>query len=95
MPTPKAFLIVHPGQLGNDSGYFWFFNPDNSELFVKVKDACVDPFHRFWFFAAGLTNVAVEITVVDTALGHVRRYTNPLATPFAPIQDVAAFDTCG
>ncbi len=93
--TPQdASGDAHGVELGNDSGYFWFFNPDNAELFVKLKDACVDPFQRFWFFAAGLTNVRVDLTVVDHAFGHIRRYTNPLGTAFAPVQDTAAFDTC-
>ncbi|MGH7339082.1 MAG: hypothetical protein ACREKH_01195, partial [Candidatus Rokuibacteriota bacterium] len=49
-----------------DSGEFWFFNQDNTELIVKVLDACTVPDHQaFWVFAAGLTNVGVTITVED------------------------------
>ena len=77
-----------------DSGYFWFFNAANAELFVKVKDACVPPFDHFWVFAAGLTNVRVVLTVTDSATDEVRTYVNPLNSPFQPIQDTEAFATC-
>ena len=78
-------------KLTADSGYFWFFGPDNVELVVKVLQACSEPFHSYWFFAAGLTNVEVGITVVDRETGASKTYTNPRGTPFAPIQDTAAF----
>jgi hypothetical protein len=81
-------------ELTDDSGYFWFFNEDNIEVVIKVLNACVGPAPRFWVFAAGLTNVEVEITVTDTATGLVKAYTNPLGTPFQPIQDTNAFNTC-
>ena len=76
-----------------DSGAFWFFGPDNLELLVKVLDACQTSTKSFWVFAAGLTDVEVEITVTDMASGQAKRYRNRLGKPFAPIQDTAAF-TC-
>ncbi len=81
--------------LSDHSGTFWFFSPDNVELIVKVIDACAPPFERFWFFAAGLTNVEVEIAVEDIFSGETRRYSNAAGTAFQPIQDTAAFATCG
>lgn len=81
-------------RLDSDFGYFWFFSPTNAELFVKVLDACVEPFNRYWVFAAGLTNVEVELTVTDTLANETRIFTNPLGTPFAPIQNTQTFDTC-
>lgn len=81
--------------LSDDSGTFWFFSPENVELVVKVVDACAPPFERFWFFAAGLTNVAVEIEVEDVFAGGTRRYSNAAGHAFEPIQDTAAFATCG
>lgn len=79
--------------LGNDSGTFWFFDDDNTELTVKVLDACAG-FDRYWVFASGLTNVEVVIKVTDTRTGHLRQYFNPQGKPFAPIQDTDAFATC-
>ncbi len=81
-------------ELTEATGTFWFFGADNIEIVVKVLDACIDPFNRFWVFAAGLTDVGVEITITDTLSGEVKTYSNPLGTPFAPIQDTAAFSTC-
>jgi len=88
--------------LTGDTGTFWFFDPANLEVVVKVIDACAPPFDRFWVFAGGLTNVGVTLTVVDTeALQDgaseaeaVQQYRNPLGTPFAPTQDTDAFATC-
>jgi hypothetical protein len=80
-------------ELTADTGYFWFFDSANVEVVVKVLNAC-GGFDRFWVFAAGLTDVAVELTVRDTASGAVRTYQNPLGTPFEAIQDTSAFATC-
>jgi PA domain len=78
-----------------DSGFFYFFDPDNVELVVKVLNACSAPeFNRFWVFAGGLTNVEVDLTVVDTQTGRTKIYSNPLDHPFEPIQDTDAFATC-
>ena len=79
--------------LGGDSGSFWFFDQDNTELTVKVLNACAG-FERFWVFASGLTNVEVVVRVTDTQTRHVRQYFNPQGKPFAPIQDTDAFATC-
>jgi PAP2 superfamily protein len=76
-----------------DSGQFWFFSPDNTELIVKALDGC-NLNDRYWVFASGLTDVEVIITVTDTQAGRVRRYFNPQGKAFAPVQDVSAFATC-
>lgn len=89
-PTGNGGL-AHAEQITDDSGELWFFQPDNVELLVKVIDACVLPFDRFWVFAAGLTNVEVTLTVTDTATGVTRTYANPQGNPFDPVLDTAAF----
>ena len=76
-----------------DSGYLWFFDQDNVEALIKVLDACVIN-QRIWVFAGGLTDVKVVLTVRDSVTGQVRTYTNPLGTPFQPVQDTGAFATC-
>jgi hypothetical protein len=79
-----------------DSGYFWFFDRDNVEVVLKVLDACdVAGFNSFWVFAAGLTNVEVDITVEDTWTGQTWSRSNPLSETFQPVLDTAAFKTCG
>jgi hypothetical protein len=80
----------HAVPLTADSGAFWFFGPDNLELMVKVLNGC--PVNgRVWIFAAGLTNVEVEVTVTDTVTLEVLTYRNPQGTPFRPIQDTLGF----
>lgn len=76
-----------------DTGYFWFFHPDNVEVIVKVLDAC-PVFGHHWAFLAGLTNVQVEVHVEDLLAEQSRSYVNPLGRPFPPILDTAAFATC-
>ena len=76
--------------LTSDTGYFWFFTPNNVEVVLKVVDGRVVN-SSFWVFAGGLTNVEVTITVIDTQTGNVRVYHNPQGTAFQPIQDTSAF----
>ncbi|MEM7048133.1 MAG: PPC domain-containing protein [Acidobacteriota bacterium] len=78
----------------DSSGLFWFFSQDNSEMLVKVLDACVEPFNRYWVFFAATTNVEFEVVVEDTLRGAVRRYPNPQGMTALPIQDTQAFATC-
>ncbi len=79
--------------LNASSGHFWFFDPDNTEIVVKVLDAC-QSFGHFWVFAAGMTNVEVELVVTDLATGLERRYANAMGKAFEPVLDVDAFSTC-
>jgi hypothetical protein len=80
--------------LTGDSGYFWFFEANNVEVVLKVKNACVNPFQKYWFFAAGLTDVETTIEVADTKSGRVLTYRNPQGLAFPPVQDTDAFPTC-
>jgi photosystem II stability/assembly factor-like uncharacterized protein len=79
--------------LTTDTGAFWFFGSSNIEVLVKVLNGC-SLNSRYWTFAGGLTDVNVILTVTDTQTGAVQTYTNPLGTPFQPIQDTNAFATC-
>lgn len=76
-----------------DTGYFWFFSANNIEIVAKVLNACGFN-QRLWVFAAGLTNVQVDLTVTDTQTGAVKTYRNPQSTAFQPTQDTSAFATC-
>ncbi len=80
-----------PVKLTEDTAYFWFFNPDNVEVVVKVLDACAINNH-FWVFASGLTNVGVELTITDLHSGQINNYGNTLNQDFVLIKDTEAFD---
>jgi hypothetical protein len=80
-------------ELTADTGYFWFFNAANVVVVVKVLNGC-GVNGNFWVFAGGLTNVEVQLRVVDTETGTERTYSNQLRDPFQPIQDTFAFATC-
>lgn len=77
-----------------DSGYLWFFDPANIEIVVKVLRACSLNPPAYWVFAAGLTNVEVTLTVIDTETGSRKAFVNGLGQAFEPIQDTSAFSTC-
>jgi len=87
-------ILANAVRLTDDTGYFWFFEEANVELVVKVLNGCIEPFNSYWFFAAGLTNLGVDISVRDLRTMDVKNYTNPPGTPFVPIQDTGAFSTC-
>lgn len=74
----------------SDSGYGWFFDVSNKEIFLKVLDACSFT-GNYWVFTAGLTNVQVELRVIDTETGKVRTQINPAGQDFPPSLDTATF----
>jgi plastocyanin len=84
---------AHPVALTSDSGYFWFYEPDNVELAVKVLNGC-GVNGNYWVFAGGLTNLAVAINVIDAETGLVKKYSSSLGTAFQPILDTAALEAC-
>jgi len=77
----------------DDSGLFYFVNPDNWEMLVKVLDACTLN-NRFWVFFAATTNVEYTLTVADSATGGSKQYTNPQGVRSPAVTDTDAFATC-
>ena len=77
-------------RLTSETGLYWFFNPDNVEMVVKVLNGCDFTGHR-WVYAAGLTDQEVSLTVTDTETGVEKAYGNPAGALFQPIQDKLAF----
>jgi ELWxxDGT repeat protein len=88
----------HSGQgtavsLTPDTGYFWFFDPSNAELIVKVLDGQSLNGH-VWVFYGALSNVEYVLTVTDTQTGFARRYMNPPGN-LASIGDTQGFGPLG
>jgi hypothetical protein len=74
--------------LSGDTGYFWFFDPANVEVVVKVLDG--RSFNgQFWVFYGALSNVEFTLTVTDSVTGAIKTYVNPLGE-FASVGDTAA-----
>jgi len=81
--------VGHAQQVTKNSGQFWFFDPDNVELMVKVLDGRATN-GRFWVFYGALSNVEYTITVTDTETGVGKTYQNPSGR-FASFGDTNAF----
>ncbi len=76
-----------------DTGYGWFLNAQNLEVFVKVLDGC--PINRkFWVFLGGLTDLQVELKVRNTITGQVFTKSNPARTNFQTESNTSFFDGC-
>ncbi|MEO1368183.1 MAG: beta-propeller fold lactonase family protein, partial [Acidobacteriota bacterium] len=77
----------------DESGMFWFFDPQNWEMLVKVLDGCAFN-DRFWVFTAATTNVGFTLTVTDTSTGEQMTYQNPVRTSAGAIVDTETLDGC-
>jgi hypothetical protein len=75
--------------LTGDTGAFWFFDPSNVELVVKVLDGRPVNGH-FWVYAGALSDVAYTLTVTDTVTGKSKVYRNA-AHQLASRSDTVAF----
>jgi hypothetical protein len=75
--------------LTEDTGYFWFFRPENVEVVLKVLDGRAKNGH-WWVFYGALSNVEYTLSLEDTQAGTAKTYFNPLRT-FASAGDTKAF----
>jgi hypothetical protein len=80
-------------QASADSGRFWFFDPSNIEVQVKVLDGCSTNSH-YWVFGSASTDVAYTLEIRDTSSGSQRQYHHDSGSPSLAITDVQAFATC-
>ncbi|HVT58924.1 MAG TPA: hypothetical protein VHR45_11030 [Thermoanaerobaculia bacterium] len=82
----------HAVHLNNGSGTFWFFGPENSEMLVKVINACIPSLgNHWWVFWAATTNVQFELEVQDTTNTWLVAYLNDMNQAAMPVQDTKAF----
>ena len=68
--------VGHAIFAGDNSGYFWFFDAQNTELVVKALDGGALNDH-LWVFYGALTDLEYWITVTDTFTDARRVYYNP------------------
>ena len=84
---------VVPGGTSN-SGLFYFFEPDNWEMLIKVLDGCAINGH-YWVYSAAATDLGLDITVTDTATGAIWDYAKRPGPPAPAITENKAFsDSC-
>ena len=77
----------------DDTGLFWFFDPANVELTVKVLDGCGTNGH-YWVFVSSGSTVGYQVTVTDTLHDETWTRSNLPATSPPLVADTAAFATC-
>lgn len=63
----------------DQTGHFWFFDPHNLELAVKILDGRAVNGH-FWILWGGLSDVGYTIHVTDTESGQAHDFVNPPLT---------------
>lgn len=93
--TGSGTLMAFNGERAesDESAFFWFFSATNFEMGVKMVDACVAPFNRYWVFVSGLTSQQYLVRVTKMSTGEVETYFNPLNTLPTTEGDTNAF-TC-
>jgi plastocyanin len=91
----SSSAVAVPLASAPQSGLFYFVDPSNIEMLVKVLDACIPALgNHYWVFFAATTNVQFTLTVTDTHNGQVKTYSNALNHAASPVQDTNAFATC-
>ncbi len=92
-PAPSS----GPGMVAScgtdDSGIFYFFNPDKWEVLAKTLNAC-SLYNRYWVFFSSTTNVYYRMEVFDVVGGANKIYFNSAGPPAPAITDTSAFATC-
>ena len=79
-----------PAPVTPNVGDFWFFDPANVEVFVKILNACPSSGH-FSVYVNGMTHLGVTVTVTDKRTGVSRDFVNPIGSPFSLIFDGSTF----
>ena len=85
-----AARVVDVDLPGDSSGIFYFFDPANAEMLVKVLDGCGINGH-WWIFAAAATDQQFVLQVRDTVTGATRNHWRTAGAPAEAIADLQAF----
>ncbi|RPH56563.1 hypothetical protein EHM82_03095 [bacterium] len=79
-PGALGFEAGFAKALTSESGWFWFFSPDNLEVTLKVLDGRPVNDH-WWIFVASMTNVEFKVVVHDNRTGCLALPVVPPACP--------------
>jgi hypothetical protein len=79
-------------EVATDTAVFYFFEPGNLEVMIKVLNGCSLNGH-WWVFAAGLTDqfVKIEVSTWRDGAESKRSYESTGGEAFKPIIDLEAF----
>ena len=92
--TGTAMGDGHLATLGTeDSAIFWFFDPSNWEMLIKVLDGCAVNGH-FWVLAATTSDVGYRLRIEDLLTGEVRLFENSPGNPAPTLTETEAFSGC-
>lgn len=80
---------VHATPVGSSAIVLSLFSADNPEILVKVLDGRAINGH-WWVQIAAVTQMAMELTVTETATGRANTYRSAEG-PFTPTVDFQAF----
>ena len=83
----EARLVQPPS---TDSALFYFFDPNNWELMVKVLDGCAIN-GSFWVFAAASTDVEFTVEIEDRVQERIFSFGNALGRPAVATTSINAF----
>lgn len=78
----------HAENLTGDTGYFWFFSPNNVEVILKVLDGRYIN-DSWWVFFGALSTIEYTVTVRDTYTGESKTFYNPQGI-LASVGDIEA-----
>lgn len=81
--------VVDANLPGRQSALFYFFNPANAEMLVKVLDGCGHNGYR-WVFIAAATDLGYEVKIQNQS-GGTRYYDNPSGNRPIAVADTQAF----
>ncbi len=74
-PGPEIWRIGRPIVGTDDTGMFWFFEPGNVELLVKILDGTAINEHH-WLYYGALSDVEYRIEIRDRETGRVSTVEN-------------------
>lgn len=86
----QTVTLAKAVQLTPSSGTFYFYDPDNVEVLLKVLDACAIN-NRFWIFYAATMNVEFTLEFSDRLNSRGILYGSPGGVLAKPVADTDAF----
>jgi hypothetical protein len=73
-----------------ETAFFWFYSPDNLEIFVKVLDGSALN-SRYWVYYGSMTDVKYTIEIVDMVTLASKEYSSSASGPLCGAGDTNAF----